>query len=110
VKLFFDQNLSFKLCAALRDLFPGSSQARLADLDTADDQTIWRYAAENDYVLVSQDADFAEMAALYGPPPKVIWLRGGNRATSAVETLIRHHAELARIFVDDPEAACLEIG
>jgi hypothetical protein len=40
VKLFFDQNLSFKLCTALRDLFPGSSQARLAGLDTADDQTL----------------------------------------------------------------------
>jgi predicted nuclease of predicted toxin-antitoxin system len=110
VKLFFDQNLSFKLCAALRDLFPGSSQARLAGLDTADDQTIWRYAAENDYVLVSQDADFAEMAALYGPPPKVIWLRGGNRPTAAIEALLRRHVELTQAFVSDHETACLEIG
>ena len=29
MKLLFDQNLSFKLCQALADLFPGSSQARL---------------------------------------------------------------------------------
>ena len=110
MKLFFDQNLSFELCAALRDLFPGSSQARLAGLDTADDQAIWLYAAENDYVLVSQDADFAEMAALYGPPPKVIWLRGGNRPTATVEALLRRHAELIMALHDDPEAACLEIG
>lgn len=110
MKLFFDQNLSFKLCAALRDLFPGSSQARLAGLDTADDQTIWRYAAENDYVLVSQDADFAEMAALHGPPPKVIWLRGGNRTTAAVEARLRRHAGLIITMANDPETACLEIG
>ena len=30
MKLLFDQNLSFKLCRALADLFPGSDQARLA--------------------------------------------------------------------------------
>ena len=29
MKLLFDQNLSFKLCQALADLFPGSSQVRL---------------------------------------------------------------------------------
>ena len=110
MKLFFDQNLSFKLCAALADMFPGSTQARLAQLDTADDQTVWRHAAGHGYVLVSQDADFAEMAALYGPPPKVVWLRGGNRPTAAVEALLRRHAELIIAFSTDPEAACLEIG
>jgi predicted nuclease of predicted toxin-antitoxin system len=110
VKLFFDQNLSFKLCAALADMFPESTQARLAALDTADDQTIWRFAARNGYALVSQDADFAEMAALYGPPPKVIWLRGGNRPTATVEALLRRHAVLIGEFGEDPEAACLEIG
>ena len=110
MKLFLDQNLSFRLCAALADAFPGSTQARLAGLDTADDATIWRYAGGNGYVLVSQDADFSEMAALFGPPPKVVWLRGGNRATAAVEALLRHHADLIRAFAVEDDAACLEIG
>lgn len=110
MKLFLDQNLSFKLCAALGDVFPRSTQARLAGLETADDRTIWRYAGEGGYMLVSQDADFAEMAALFGPPPKVVWLRGGNRPTAAVEALLRRHADLLQAFIDDPEAACLEIG
>jgi predicted nuclease of predicted toxin-antitoxin system len=110
VKLLFDQNLSFKLCAALGDIIPGSRQARLAGLETADDRTIWLYAGDGGYVLVSQDADFAEMAALYGPPPKVVWLRGGNRPTASVEALLRRHADLMRVFTDDAEAACLEIG
>jgi predicted nuclease of predicted toxin-antitoxin system len=110
VRLFFDQNLSFRLCTALGDLFPVSSQARLAGLATADDRTIWRHAGEGGFVLVSQDADFAEMAALYGPPPKVIWLRGGNRPTAAVEALLRRHADVIRAFAADDDAACLEIG
>jgi predicted nuclease of predicted toxin-antitoxin system len=35
MKLLFDQNPSFKLCQALTDLFPGSSQVRLLGLAEA---------------------------------------------------------------------------
>jgi predicted nuclease of predicted toxin-antitoxin system len=110
VKLFFDQNLSFRLCVALADVFPDSTQARLAGLATADDRTIWGFAGAHGYALVSQDVDFAEMAALYGPPPKVVWLQGGNRPTAAVEALLRRYAETMRLFAGDGEAACLELG
>jgi predicted nuclease of predicted toxin-antitoxin system len=58
---------------------------------------------------VSQDADFAEMAALLGPPPKVIWLRAGNQSTSAISTLLQRHADLIIAFGNDDDAACLEI-
>ena len=36
MKLLFDQNLSFKLCDRLADLFPNSTQVRRAGLDAAD--------------------------------------------------------------------------
>jgi predicted nuclease of predicted toxin-antitoxin system len=62
VKLLFDQNLSFKLCQRLADLFPGSNQVRLLHLEQADDRAIWEHAKSGGFVLVSQDADFAEMA------------------------------------------------
>jgi predicted nuclease of predicted toxin-antitoxin system len=58
---------------------------------------------------VSQDADFAEMAALLRSPPKVIWLRGGNQSTAAISTLVRRHAELIVAFENDDDATCLEI-
>ena len=35
MKLLFDQNLSFKLCSQLADLFPGSSQVQLLNLSQA---------------------------------------------------------------------------
>lgn len=44
MKLLFDQNISFKLCRSLADLFPGSSQVRLAGLAQADDRAVWNYA------------------------------------------------------------------
>lgn len=60
-------------------------------------------------MLVSQDADLPEMAALRGPPPKVIWLRGGNRPTAAVEAALRRHHTAIFLFAQDPEAVWLEL-
>lgn len=108
MKLLFDQNLSFKLCRRLDDLFPASSQTNLLGLGTADDRAIWQCAGSNGYVLISLDADFAEMAALIGPPPKVIWLRCGNQRTATIESLLRNHGEALWTFEQDA-AACLEI-
>ena len=109
MKLLFDQNLSFKLCQLLTDVFPGSSQARLVGLAEADDRAVWRHAQANGFVLVTQDSDFADMAALYGPPPKVIWLRCGNQPTLVVANRLRTHALAVAAFAQDPNAACLEI-
>jgi predicted nuclease of predicted toxin-antitoxin system len=109
MRLLFDQNLSFKLCRQLVDLFPGSTQTRLLGLSQADDRTLWQYAKTNGFVIVSQDADFAEMAALHGPPPKVIWLRSGNRPTDFIEERLRTHADVIALFEGDGTAACLEI-
>jgi len=108
MKLLFDENLSFKLCRRLSDLFPNSDQARLAGLAEADDRAIWDYSGAHGFVLVSLDADFAERAALLGPPPKVIWLRCGNQPTEIIESLFRAYADTIAAFEHDA-TACLEI-
>jgi predicted nuclease of predicted toxin-antitoxin system len=109
MKLLFDQNLSFKLCHRLADLFPESKQIRLLGMAEAQDRAIWEYAKANAFVLVSQDVDFADMAALYGPPPKVIWLRCGNQPNEAVEQRLRRHAQSIAAFEQDGTAGCWEI-
>lgn len=92
MKLLFDQNLSHRLPEMLAHAFPGSSQARLLGLDRADDRTLWRYAAENGFCIVTLDSDFADLSALLGAPPKVVWLKCGNRPTTYVEDLLRSNA------------------
>ncbi|MEJ2435023.1 MAG: DUF5615 family PIN-like protein [Pseudolabrys sp.] len=77
-------------------------------LERADDHSVWQFARANNYTIVSLDADFVEMATLLGHPPKVIWLRQGNRPTAPVEVLLRNHAELISTF-DSGSVACLEI-
>ena len=78
-------------------------------LAEADDRALWQHAKANAFVLVTRDSDFADMAALYGPPPKVIWLRCGNQPTPTIEKLLRAHAQAIAAFDQDTTAACLEI-
>ncbi len=93
MKLLFDQNLSHKLCNQLADVFPDSQQVRQANLETADDRVIWQYARSNGFVIVSHDVDFADLASVLGTPPKVVWLRCGNRSTEYIEQLLRDNAD-----------------
>ena len=109
MKRLFDQNLSFKLCQVVADLFPESNHVRLLGLSEVSDRVLWDYAREYGFAIVSQDADFAEMAVLLRSPPKVIWLRAGNQSTADISSLLRRHSDLILAFGDDVEAACLEI-
>ncbi len=109
MKLLFDQNLSFKLCALLSDPFPDSAQVRQLGLDRADDRAIWQFARGNQFTLVTQDSDFADLAAIEGPPPKVILLRCGNQSVAAIHLLLRERIEAIKSFDADSGAACLEI-
>ncbi len=109
MKLLFDQNLSFKLCQIMADLFPASNHVRLLGLSEAGDRVLWDFARENGFAIVSQDADFAEMAVLLRSPPKVIWLRTGNQSTADISSLLRRNSDLILAFGDDVETACLEI-
>ena len=105
----FDQNLGFKLCRKLVDLFPESSQARLVGLDRADDSVLWEYAKANGFVMVSQDSEMFDLSSLRGHPPKLIWLRCGNQKTGVIEKLLRDHYAQIVALENDATAGCLEI-
>jgi len=110
MKLLFDQNLSFRLVGQLRDVFPGSTQVRLLDLDRAQDEDVWEHARAHGHVLVTQDVDFFHLSSVRGYPPKVIWLRCGNQTTRFIENLLRRNQRQILHFLNDPKVGCLEIG
>ena len=109
MKLLFDQNLSFRLCHLLVDLFPDSTQVRLVGLDQAEDSAIRNYAATYGFAIVTQDIDFYRLALLHGIPPKIVWLRCGNQPTAVIAGLLREHAAELQAFADDSALACLEL-
>ena len=69
MKLFFDDNLSYKLVGRLADPFPSSEHVQNANLHEADDRMVWEYARVNGFAIVSKDEDFHQLSFLYGAPP-----------------------------------------
>ena len=88
MKLLLDENLPPKLARSLQDLFPGSVHVEECGLAARSDDEIWHYAAEHRFVIMSKDSDFYDMSALYGGPPKVVWLRVGNCSARSIEALL----------------------
>jgi predicted nuclease of predicted toxin-antitoxin system len=109
VKLLFDQNLSRHLLGQLRDVFPGSEHVAGLGLETATDQEIWEFARAHDYVIVSKDSDFRQLAFLFGSPPKVVWLRVGNASTATVLQVILDCVEAIEAFVASEDEAFLVV-
>ena len=89
------------------DLFPDSVHVQDVGLDTADDTELWDYARENDYAIVSKDADFSDRSVIHGHPPKVIWLRQGNCSTNAIERILRTHYSDIETFAGAPNRGFL---
>ena len=102
MKLLFDQNLSPVLVEELQDLFPGSAHTAALGLGRADDSSIWEYARQNGFTIVSKDADFPERGVLLGSPPKVVWIRRGNCSTADIAGILRRSAsEIEAASKDD---------
>jgi len=91
-------------------LYPGSKHVRQVGLDEADDTTVWNYAKDNSFVIVSKDEDFHQRSFLSGWPPKVVWLRLGNCSTQDIEHALRQGRVAMIDFAAQDDAAFLIIG
>ena len=109
MKLLFDHNLSPKLVRRLADLHSGSTHVFLEGMDREVDSNVWEYARRNGYVIVTKDADFADMSVLRGHPPKVIWVRIGNCTTHQIEDLFRGQQGMISTFEADQTIGLLEL-
>ena len=107
--LLFDQNLSPRLVRRLADLYPGSMHISQLGLDTADDCTVWDYAKQYGYTIVTKDADFSELVVWQGFPPKVVWIRRGNCSTRDIEAILRKNQSSIIDFLDDRNIGVLTL-
>jgi len=110
MKLLFDENLSHKLPRLLEDIFPNSIHVRNVGLESADDPVVWEYAKNNGLIIVSKDADMHQRSFLFGPPPKIIWVRLGNCSTSEVELLMQKNCDAIKVFYEDDYASFLSLS
>ena len=93
LKLLLDQNLSFRLLDKLEAAYPSSTQVKFVGLDQADDLTVWQFAKDNGFTIVTKDSDFHEFSLIYGSPPKVIWMKCGNELRRYVLDLLLNNRE-----------------
>lgn len=107
MKLLFDQNLSRRLVARLSTVFPDSTHVVYEQLESSDDEVVWKFAKINGYTIVSKDSDFRQLSFLHGQPPKTIWLRIGNSPTSRAADLLKENVDFIAAFIDDVESALL---
>jgi predicted nuclease of predicted toxin-antitoxin system len=107
VKLLFEENLSRKLVVRPAELYPESAHVFEFGLLERPDGEIWDFAKTRDFVIVSTDSDFYELATTIGPPPKVVWLRRWTHPTRDAERVPRHEAIRITEFVADAELGVL---
>jgi len=105
LKLLFDQNLSYKLSRSFSVEFPGSAHVRDLGLASALDIEVWEYAKRLGFTIVSKDTDFSQRGFLFGPPPKVVWIRLGNCSTKEIEEVLHSYCPEIRQFELDPAAS-----
>jgi predicted nuclease of predicted toxin-antitoxin system len=105
--LLLDENLSSKLVTRLAELYPASRHVAELGLLERPDREIWEYAKANNFVVVSADSDFYELATTIGPPPKVVWLRRWTHPTRDAERVLRREAIRITEFAGDPELGVL---
>ena len=99
MKLLFDANLSDRIVPRILDLFPDSTHIKSVGLEQADDATVWEWAKERGFTIVSKDTDFYQRSIVSEHPPKVIWLRLGNCPTTLITTILRSRHELILDFL-----------
>ena len=80
MNLLLDENLSCRLVPFLQHEYPGSSQVTLLGMESASDADVWQVAKDQDFGIVTRDADFEELSLVWGQPPKVIWLKTRNQS------------------------------
>ncbi len=93
----------------LQDVFEECTQVTLPELHNATDSTIWNWACEHNYCIVTFDSDFLDLLTLKGFPPKILLLRTGNRRTKELAEILEKRKELIQSFLKELEIGCLEI-
>ena len=111
MKLLLDQNLSYRLVAALKDTIPELTHVKYEGLQDAEDQEIWETARRKGYTIVTLDIDFYELQLVKGIPPRIVWLRFGNLTKKEWNIFFQQNIGKIRSFLSDDEyesVGCLE--
>jgi predicted nuclease of predicted toxin-antitoxin system len=75
VKFLVDHQLPPLLAGFLQSRGFAARHVRELGLDSDDDTTIWKYAIEHEFILISKDEDFFHLANRPDEKGKLVWVR-----------------------------------
>jgi predicted nuclease of predicted toxin-antitoxin system len=78
LKLLVDNQLPEALAVFLTANGIEARHVRRFGLGAAPDADVWAFARKEGFGIVTADDDFQHLAARYGTPPQVVWVRLGN--------------------------------
>ena len=88
--IWLDAHLSPALAKWIADELGHPAQSvRDLGLRHAKDKDIFAAACQAKVIVLTKDADFAEMVERLGPPPAVVWLTCGNTSNEALRELLK---------------------
>lgn len=109
MKLLLDENLSSRLVPFLQHDYPGSNQVVLLGMQSTSDKELWQKVKDDDFVIVTRDADFQELSLVWGQPPKVIRLKTLNQTRAATLKLLIENRDVIAESLLDNDLASIEI-
>ena len=109
MKLLLDHNLSHKLIHSLGGLFPDSRHVYQLGLDRATDREVFEYARDNNFIILTKDADFQDLNLFLSPPVKIIWLKTGNSDNQTIALKIIAYYDSIVAFYQDESIHTLKI-
>ena len=84
MKFLIDNQLPISLVEFLRTKGCECKHVIELALDTATDHAIWDFAANDNWIVVSKDADFLHIAKSKPKSARLIWIRIGNCRTTSL--------------------------
>jgi predicted nuclease of predicted toxin-antitoxin system len=109
MRLLFDEHISAKLVDFLQEQFPDSLHVTKVDLQGKDDIDIWNYARENNYCIVTKDADFNDISSVKGFPPVIVWVRIGNCTTNEIASVLKNNSDYIKKFMSEGKSGIIEL-
>lgn len=110
MRLLLDENVSWRLAAYLRPHCEVVLHVRDVGLDESPDTSIWRYARQHGYDLLTKDEDFVRLLVAEGFPPRVVALQNAQVPVKTLaEFLLARLPQLEAFLVGQTEFGMLQL-
>jgi len=110
MRLLLDANLSWRLVSLLKGNFEEITHIIYTGFkEDASDTSIWNFARQNGYSIITNDEDYYRLALDKGFPPKIVLLKTGNQSTRYIAGILAKHKTEISEFIQHEEYGVLEI-